>query len=103
LIYLGWRPATSRLPKILLAALQAAARFLLFLLLTQKKEAKKSVLELMRFLLRKTAAGPYRSRLSFCCAKRHSARSTAIAGNSGFCSSKSGIAGWIFSASKNEH
>ena len=38
----------------------------------------------MRFLLRKTAAGPYRSRLSFCYAKRHSAWSTAIAGNSGF-------------------
>ena len=42
------------------------------------------VLELMRFLLRKTADGPFRSRLSFCCAKRHSAWSTAIADNSGF-------------------
>ena len=42
------------------------------------------VLELMRFLPRKTAAGPYRFRLSFCYAKRPSARSSAIAGNSGF-------------------
>ena len=38
----------------------------------------------MRFLLRKTAAGTIRFRLSFRFAKRLSAWPTAIAGNSGF-------------------
>ena len=105
---------SSASPKILLAALQAAAldysHFLVLLKTTsfcvtkvlfaeiasrltfslhffyshKRNEAKKSAHELMRFLLRKTAAGPYRSSLSFCCAKLHSARSTAIACNSGF-------------------
>jgi hypothetical protein len=55
-----------------------------FLCPHKENEPKESAHELMRFLLRKTADGPIRSRLSFRFAKRLSAWSTAIAGNSGF-------------------
>jgi hypothetical protein len=64
--------------------LHGKSLFLLFLLLTQKKEAKKMVLKLRQFLLRKTADGLYRFRLLFRFAKRPSAQSTAIAFNLGF-------------------
>ena len=100
---LGLAPGAIRLARVCSAPLQWAVAsvfpafedlaphdcivsrfFIHFLLSAQKKVAKKSAHELMRFLLRKTAAGPDRSRLSFCCAKRHYAWSTAIAVNSGF-------------------
>ena len=62
----------------------ASLLFVHFLWSHKENEPKESAHELMRFLLRKIAAGPCRSRLSFRFAKRHSAWSTAIAGNSGF-------------------